>query len=145
LLRATCDELWLVDGGVAKPFDGDLDDYANWLAQQRSAERAGTSNTVSDKAPPRQQQDRVADEALKKSALAARRQAEKEIANLDKQLAGWQGELKLIEQRLADPDLYAQTNAAQAPGLHQRQGELAKQIAQSEERWIALQEQLERC
>ena len=146
LLRATCDELWLVDGGVAKPFDGDLDDYANWLAQQRSAERSGASSNaskVNDKAPPRQ--DRVADETLKKSALAARRQAEKEIANLDKQLAGWQGELKSLEQRLADPNLYADSNAAQAPGLQQRQCELAKQIALSEERWITLQEQLEQC
>jgi len=28
LLRTTCDELWLVAGGTATPFDGDLDDYA---------------------------------------------------------------------------------------------------------------------
>src|SRR5579871_4157046 len=31
LLRLVADELWLVAGGRARPFDGDLDDYAAWL------------------------------------------------------------------------------------------------------------------
>ncbi|NWG75617.1 MAG: hypothetical protein HXY24_13610, partial [Rubrivivax sp.] len=37
LLRATCDELWLVANGKVTPFDGDLDDYADWLSQSRAA------------------------------------------------------------------------------------------------------------
>jgi ATP-binding cassette subfamily F protein 3 len=39
LLRATCDELWLVADGKVTPFDGDLDDYADWLNQSRAAEK----------------------------------------------------------------------------------------------------------
>ena len=36
LLRSTVDEFWLVDNGVLRPFDGDLDDYAQWLQKERS-------------------------------------------------------------------------------------------------------------
>src|SRR5207249_4934290 len=36
LLRATADELWLVDDRRVTPFEGDLDDYAAWvLGRQR--------------------------------------------------------------------------------------------------------------
>ena len=31
LLRAVCDEFWLVGRGEIKPFDGDLDDYQRYL------------------------------------------------------------------------------------------------------------------
>ena len=38
LLRATADALWLVDDGRVAPFDGDLDDYRDWvLSRQRRA------------------------------------------------------------------------------------------------------------
>ena len=39
LLRATTDALWLVADGAVKPFDGDLDDYRDWvLARGRRAD-----------------------------------------------------------------------------------------------------------
>ena len=37
LLRATCDRFVLVDGGRIQPFDGDLDDYRDWLASRRAS------------------------------------------------------------------------------------------------------------
>ena len=41
LLREVCDEFWLVADGVVKPFDGDLDDYQQWLLERsREAQRA---------------------------------------------------------------------------------------------------------
>jgi ATP-binding cassette subfamily F protein 3 len=40
LLRATCDQFILVTDGKAQSFDGDLDDYAAWLAQERIKENA---------------------------------------------------------------------------------------------------------
>jgi ATP-binding cassette subfamily F protein 3 len=38
LLRATADELWLVHDGGVTPFDGDLDDYRDWVLAQRRRE-----------------------------------------------------------------------------------------------------------
>ncbi|HRP28288.1 MAG TPA: ATP-binding cassette domain-containing protein, partial [Burkholderiaceae bacterium] len=41
LLREVCDEFWLVAAGGVRPFDGDLDDYQQWLLEQsREAARA---------------------------------------------------------------------------------------------------------
>ncbi|MEJ7929970.1 ATP-binding cassette domain-containing protein [Ramlibacter sp. AN1015] len=34
LLRAVCDEFWLVGRGEVKPFDGDLDDYQQYLLEE---------------------------------------------------------------------------------------------------------------
>ena len=34
LLRAVCDEFWLVSRGGVGPFDGDLDDYQQYLLDE---------------------------------------------------------------------------------------------------------------
>ncbi len=72
LLRATCDELWLVADGRVTPFDGDLDDYADWLNQSRAAEKSA------EREKSQQRREGEADAARKaakvqESALAARR------------------------------------------------------------------------
>jgi ATP-binding cassette, subfamily F, member 3 len=43
LLRAVCDEFWLVSRGGVAPFDGDLDDYQRYLFEEakRSRDAAG--------------------------------------------------------------------------------------------------------
>ena len=51
LLRSTVDEFWLVDDGILRPFDGDLDDYAQWLQKERSARQRGTDADPSGGAP----------------------------------------------------------------------------------------------
>ncbi|MDD5248454.1 MAG: ATP-binding cassette domain-containing protein [Rhodocyclaceae bacterium] len=39
LLRAVCDEFWLVAGGGIEPFDGDLDDYQRYLLDEAKRSR----------------------------------------------------------------------------------------------------------
>jgi ATP-binding cassette subfamily F protein 3 len=53
LLRAVCDEFWLVGRGEIKPFDGDLDDYQQYLLDEskRLREEAKTISEVVDVAP----------------------------------------------------------------------------------------------
>ena len=140
LLRTTVDELWLVADGRAQPFDGDLDDYADWLAQRRA-----TAKPVAQAqgAPPQQRQQRIEDRAAKKSALAERRKLEKEIEKLEQQLAGWQQEQATVETQLADPDLYAGNARARIDPLQLRQAELAAAIEAGEARWLEIHEQLE--
>lgn len=38
LLRSTTDDLYLVHDGLVEPFDGDLEDYQQWLAEQNKME-----------------------------------------------------------------------------------------------------------
>ena len=41
LLRAVCDEFWLVSRGGIEPFDGDLDDYQRYLLDEAKRSRDG--------------------------------------------------------------------------------------------------------
>ena len=135
LLRATCDELWLVADGKVVPFDGDLDDYADWLAKARSAEK-----TVDrDKAPP----SKPTPVPEPRKATPATRKLKQESEKLEQQIAGWQAELKLLETRLTDPALYAGTQASLLAELGQRQSLLTQNIDTAESRWLELHEQLE--
>jgi ATP-binding cassette subfamily F protein 3 len=137
LLRTTCDELWLVADGALKPFDGDLDDYASWLAKQREALRAPDA----DKAARREARAQAA--ADRRSLLERRRPLLKEAEKLEKQLAGWQNEKGELDARLADPATYAAPDRAALETLHKRQAELAAAIDAAEGRWLDLHEQLE--
>ncbi|OHC63707.1 MAG: ABC transporter ATP-binding protein [Rhodocyclales bacterium RIFCSPLOWO2_02_FULL_63_24] len=145
LLRATCDELWLVADGKVTPFDGDLDDYADWLNQSRAAEKAA------EREKSQQRRESAAEEERRKAAaksgsaatLAARRPLLKESEKLEQQLAGWQSELKLLETRLADQSLYASPDSRLLDDLTLRQNQLTQNIEAAESRWLEIQELLE--
>ncbi|MGA8391744.1 MAG: ATP-binding cassette domain-containing protein [Burkholderiaceae bacterium] len=56
LLRAVCDEFWMVSRGGVAPFDGDLDDYQRYLLdeakrQRESAREFAREETAARKAP----------------------------------------------------------------------------------------------
>ncbi|WCM90448.1 ABC-F family ATP-binding cassette domain-containing protein [Acidovorax sp. NCPPB 3576] len=53
LLRAVCDEFWLVGRGVVGPFDGDLDDYQRYLLEEskRLREQAKAAESAAASAP----------------------------------------------------------------------------------------------
>ena len=144
LLRTTCDELWLVAEGRAAPFDGDLDDYAAWLAKQRNADRMPASGSGADKATGKAV--RVAEAAARKSAVAERRALQKEAEKIEQQLAGWQAEQIRLDEQLADPALYAAPDAIgreRIDGLNRRQAELTGLIEAAEMRWLEVHEALE--
>jgi ATP-binding cassette subfamily F protein 3 len=138
LLRACCDRLLLIDGGRIQPFDGDLDDYRDWLAEQRTQCEEGSTRREMRRA------DRAQAEVERQALLAARRPLVKEIGQIEKKLAGWTGEKKLLEARLADPALYDTGNdSAQLQELLKRQATLQNWIEEAECRWMTLSEQLE--
>ena len=146
LLASTAEELWLVADGRVQPFEGDLDDYARWLAAQRVQERQAAAAQVpvapvaAGQVAPSGKELRAAQQARQ----AQLRNWQKECDKLDKQLAAWQQEFALLEQRLADPMLYAPGSDAQlAQTLQTRRSELVASIEMAEERWLELQEVLE--
>ncbi|GAB1391951.1 ATP-binding cassette domain-containing protein [Rhodocyclaceae bacterium] len=132
LLRTTVDELWLVADGRAVPFEGDLDDYAAWLAQRRAAEKPATPSKASSN-----QEDR----ALKKQQQGERRKLEKEVEKIEQQLAAWQAEKSALARRLADPDIYADHTAA--ADLARQDAELAGRIETAETYWLELHEKID--
>ncbi len=137
LLRTTADRLYLADAGKLRAFDGDLDDYAAWLAERRGTTAPGED----DKAARREA--RAAVERERQQALARRRPLLKEAERLERQWAEWQHEKDEIDRRLADPALYANSERSLLESLLRRQTQLASDIEAAELRWLELQERLD--
>jgi ATP-binding cassette subfamily F protein 3 len=140
LLRTTADTLWLVADGRLTPFDGDLDDYADWLGKQRTAQTAAGADAMGK---GERKQQRVQAQADRQALLEKRRPLLKEVDKLEKQLAGWQSEKALLDTRLGDPSLYAAADRSLLEGLLKRQGDLTRLIEQMEARWLEIHESLE--
>lgn len=137
LLRATCDRFLLVADGKVELFDGDLEDYREWLNEQRLRDNAKQEKPVA--APSVKAQGK----AERHARLQERKPLLKEIEQLEKKMAAWQPEKTQIETALAAPELYQQADNSQLLKLQSRQGELEQQLESAEMRWLELQDQLE--
>jgi ATP-binding cassette subfamily F protein 3 len=145
LLRTTADRLLLVADGRVEPFDGDLDDYADWLARQRQLAAAPAPAAAAGKAERRQSREQAA--ADRQALLARRRPLQKEVASLERQLAAWQAEAGELAAQLSDPATWAGgggSAVAEFAARQRRHAELAALIESAEERWLACHDQLER-
>jgi ATP-binding cassette subfamily F protein 3 len=140
LLRNTVDEFLLVANGRVEVFDGDLDDYHQWLNQQHSLEQAsepgadGTAERKSDKKSQRQ-----ASANLRQQLQPLR----KKVQQAEKQMEKLQQQLDATEAQLGDAELYTDANKARLQTLLKTQGEVRQQLADAEEQWLSLSEEYE--
>ena len=130
LVELVADQLWLVDEGNVRPYEGDMDDYRGLLAERaRPAARA-------DAGPNRKDERRERAEARVQLAPLRRqaRDAEARIAKLEAERAR-------IEARLADPALYAPGKgvavADTVTGANQRLAAIGRELATAESAWMA--------
>ncbi len=142
LLRGACDSFLLVAGGAVSSFDGDLEDYATWLARGAGALQAehGGDSEAEDacSGPSRREQRRL--EAEARNRLTPLRT---EIRRLEGQLERLVAERQHVESRLADPATYATAPADEQRRLSARHGELLREISNLEERWLEVASTLE--
>jgi ATP-binding cassette subfamily F protein 3 len=144
LLRATCDEFWLVDGGRAEPFDGDLEDYAKWLL--KPDENATVNSGFSDSKAADSGQSAVARKDRKRIEAEQRKirqPLQQKIQQLDKQLAQASAMLAEIDAVLAEPGIYEASEKTRLKKLLDEQATLRKQQASIEEDWMLQSEALE--
>jgi ATP-binding cassette, subfamily F, member 3 len=142
LLRATADELWLAADGKLSPFDGDLDDYRQWVLEERSAQIARAQKPRNVAAIDRKAQRR--EEAQERQRLASlRRPYEHELAQLEKELAELASEKQMLDDWLASPDAYVDQARQRLKETLTRQGDLAWRLARAEAAWLQLQTTLE--
>jgi ATP-binding cassette, subfamily F, member 3 len=136
LLRGACDRFLLVANGAVTAFDGDLEDYAAWLA--RGSDTAPEEGSEAATAPSRREQRRI--EAEARNRLTPLRAEQRK---LERRLELLTAERTNIESRLADPATYAATDAAEQRRLSARHGELVREISTVEERWLEVASTLE--
>ncbi|NNM79977.1 MAG: ATP-binding cassette domain-containing protein [Gallionella sp.] len=126
LIRAVADELWLVADGEAKLFDGDLEDYKDWIESRRPRETTQVEKVRIVQSP------KVNVKALqsKKSKLEAElNKAQSALADIDKQLG--------------DPATYTAQSAAQINALNVQRENWQGKVATLEESWLELEMALE--
>ncbi|WP_311197030.1 ATP-binding cassette domain-containing protein [Sheuella amnicola] len=164
LLRTTVDTFWIVADGKVQPFDGDLEDYRDWLAQRQANTRRddqlikqqlkqsandqsgvpdGTDGGASGMtAVDRKQQKK--DEALERQRISQlRKPIDAKLVKVEKELEQAQSRLKELDADIADPDLYSDSRRQERVSKLAEHGELTKRIAQLEEVWLELQAELE--
>jgi ATP-binding cassette, subfamily F, member 3 len=139
LLRAVADDLILVDQGRAQPFDGDLDDYAQWFTKREEGETT-TDESGSAVLSAEQKKQRKREEAERRNRLSPLRA---DIARLEKQLAKLEQERATIESALAAPDIYNQSAKQKLQDLLQKQTQLKRDISNTETEWLTASEKLE--
>ena len=137
LLGGVCDEFLRVREGAVETFDGDLDDYARWLAATRRGTDSMTTSRHSEPAAvDRKERKRL--EAEARNRLAPLRA---ELKRVEKELEACLVERQELEARLADPAIYASADSA-ARALPAAHAALLARIHDLEERWLTLSEEL---
>ncbi|WP_318364854.1 ABC transporter ATP-binding protein [Enterobacter sp.] len=140
LLRSTTDEFYLVHGGKVEAFDGDLEDYQQWLSDIQKLENQpadGVKDNVNSAQSRKDQKRREAELRTQTQPLR------KEIARLEKEMEKFQAQQAAAEEKLGDSGLYDQSRKAELTACLQAQASAKAGLEECEMAWLDAQEQLE--
>ncbi len=126
LLRSSVDQFYIVCNGQVAPFDGDLDDYYQWINQVQ-ATPASTPKT----------QESPAQRFKQKKQLTNR------IDKLERHMIQLQNERQPIEEALSDLTLYETGNEKKLTELQEKSKILQTKLHQIEQDWLVMIEALE--
>ncbi|GGY79073.1 ATP-binding cassette domain-containing protein [Pseudoduganella plicata] len=158
LLRATTDQFIIVADGKLQPFDGDLDDYKDWLFKTKLGKgtdvlpAAGKEHktaypTASPIAPPAapnvEKRDKRLEAEQRQRLSAQRKPIENKIKKLEEQIAKRNAQKAEVDAQLLEPTIYDAANKARLKTLLADQAFYTKDLEQLEGEWLGLQEQLE--
>ncbi len=137
LLRVTVDQLLMVHSGKVDEYDDDLDSYPAWLAAKEREQLAGVKNPGSKDGGRKAQKKQSAEQ---RKATAALRKQVKSAENALNKLHARQSEL---EQALADPEIYSDSNKEQLKKLLEEKRSVDSDCETRELVWMEAAEALE--
>ncbi|HUH61117.1 MAG TPA: ATP-binding cassette domain-containing protein [Candidimonas sp.] len=147
LLRTTVDSFWIVADGQVHEFDGDLEDYRDWLTARSATLRAEARNGAAVGQPEAAGVDRKAQrrlEAEERQRLGAlRKPLENQLTKVETEMEKAGQRLTALDALIADPDFYSEARRDERIKLLSEHGELVKRHGALEEQWLELHEQLE--
>ncbi len=151
LLRATTDQFMLVAKHRLQPFDGDLDDYRDWLlqhaAEQRAALKAGdatAANTANgaDSVASRKEQRRQDAETRQKLAHL-KKPLQSRISKIEKEMDALNAEKTTLDTFVADPTSYDAAQKTRLTEAIRRQADVNARLEALEAEWLDAHEELE--
>ncbi|MDY4316543.1 ABC transporter ATP-binding protein [Pectobacterium actinidiae] len=141
LIRSTTDDLYLVHDQKVEPFDGDLEDYQQWLVglqrQENAADETPKENTANSAQGRKDQKRREAELRTQTQPLR------KQITKLEQQMEKLGETLAALEARLADSAIYDISRKAELTDCLQQQTKVKIELEETEMSWLDAQEQLE--
>ena len=160
LLRAVCDEFWLVGRGEIKPFDGDLDDYQRYLLEEskrlreeaKMEEAKGVSVGVSEVANPtvsisvepekkpvvQTSEQRKLESAKRQEINARTKPLKKQIDQAEKSMAQLQAEKTQLESKLLDP-----VSPQEIADIGKKLKVINDELTSLEEKWLGWTSEIE--
>ena len=164
LLRAVCDEFWMVSQGGVAPFDGDLDDYQKYLLDHAKRQREDAKKATQAPSPAAAKTDKKAEPSVapakpgtvskpapqgtpeQRKLEAQRRQQKAEAAKpLRKELEQIDREMQSLgsEKEALQLALTTTTEPSEIANAGKRLKVIESQTATLEERWLEISEQIE--
>ena len=135
LLRATTDQFLIVADGSLRPFDGDLEDYKDWLLKSKLEKPAEPVPTVTV-AP-------VKKIAAPRLSASSRKSLEARVNRLEEMIGRLNARKAAIEAQLADPGVYRDESKAALQDILVDQAHVGKELIQLESEWLEKQAELE--
>ncbi|MBG2836508.1 MULTISPECIES: ABC transporter ATP-binding protein [Proteus] len=147
LLRSTTDDLYLVHDGQVEPFDGDLDDYQQWLVDQNRQEtQANKSQQDNDNITTTTNLSAQDKKEQKRKEAEFRQQTQplrKKLTTLESKMDKLSQELSDIETVLSDSGIYDTSRKNELSDCLNRQSVAKSALEEVEMEWMELQETLE--
>ncbi|MDX1432973.1 MAG: ATP-binding cassette domain-containing protein [Gammaproteobacteria bacterium] len=137
LLRTVVDRFCLVADGRVSEYDGDLEDYARWLARSRESTGGDAARGDAERARRRRRS-----EAERRAVLKPLRD---ELAHLEDELARLGEQRAHLEALLADPVVYHEDAKDRLKSLLVDRGRIERAVSDVEARWMDASERLERA
>ncbi|HTR07314.1 MAG TPA: ATP-binding cassette domain-containing protein [Paraburkholderia sp.] len=153
LLRATTDQFMLVAKHRLQPFDGDLDDYRDWLLQHAAEQRAALKEVASGAANGangasagdgfnrKEQRRQEAEQRQKLAHLKKPLQAK--IGKIEKEMDALNTEKGTLDAFVADPASYEPELKSRLTEAIRRQAEVQSRLEVLEADWLDAHEELE--
>ncbi|WP_172125333.1 ABC-F family ATP-binding cassette domain-containing protein [Devosia sp. 919] len=129
LVEATCDTLWIAEGGTIKQLDEDLDSYQRSITGAKES-RGGTK------------EDRKAAKAQAAARRAEIAPIKASIKDVEAKISRLKSEIGKIDAQLEDPKVY-NGPADKVVSLGKDKARLNAQLEEAEESWLTLSADLE--
>jgi ATP-binding cassette subfamily F protein 3 len=140
LLESCVDEFYLVANGSVTGFAGDIDDYQQWLNDdKKQLIRSNKTSLPSDDKVVDKKQLRQQQAELRKKTAPLRKKVDK----LEQHIQQWQETLILVEKQLSDSDIYLSERKIELTDLLKQQAKLKTDIENNEMEWLVLSEEIE--
>ena len=140
LLRAVCDEFWLVARGGIEPFDGDLDDYQRYLLDESKRLREELKNKAKESTDASKKQVSAPEISVKNSTQNVEkvRSLKRDIEKIEKKMAPLQTQKTTLEARLNNT-----ANVDELIDMGQQLEKISSELTVLEDQWIFLLEKIE--